>query len=52
VLGLGDDVAEFVSSVEASVLDGVAFDVARLSEKATHSLSLTDPPTRQIETSL
>jgi len=52
VLGLGDDVAEFVSSVGASVLDGVAFDVARLRERATHSLSSTDPPTRRIETSL
>jgi len=52
VLGLGGDVAEFVSSVGASVLDVVAFDVARLKEKATHSLSLTDPPTRRIETSL
>lgn len=52
MLGLGDDVTEFVSLVGASVLDGVAFDVARLNERATHSLSSTDPPTRRIETSL
>jgi len=52
MLGLGGVVSEFVSSVGVSVLDVVAFDVARLKEKATHSLSLTDPPTRRIETSL
>jgi hypothetical protein len=48
VLGLGDDVAEFVFSVWASVLDGVAVDEVRLKERATHSLSLTDPPARRI----
>jgi hypothetical protein len=52
MLGLGDDVAEFVSSVWASVLDGAAFDEDRLKERATHSLSLTDLPARQNETSL
>lgn len=52
VTGLGDDVAEFVSSVWASVLDVVAADGAPPEEKEIRSLSLTDPPAQRNETSL